>query len=119
MLKEITMMPQGYSLNKTDGTATRFEPASANIQEDLHQGRGPLEKMTAKRRMKLPVWAVILDVLGAFMLAAGIILLNGGAGLLDVSSAEVRGPAIALIVIGVLLMMPLIAVIVHRARSTR
>ena len=53
------------------------------------------------------------------MLAAGIILLNGGAGLLDVSSAEVRGPAIALIVIGVLLMMPLIAVIVHRARSTR
>ena len=75
--------------------------------------------MTTKRKTKLPVWAVILDVLGAFMLAAGIILLNGGAGLLDVSSTEVRGPAIALIVIGVLLMMPLIAVIVLKARSPR
>lgn len=75
--------------------------------------------MTTKRKMKLPAWAVILDVLGAFMLAAGIILLNGGAGLVDVSSTDVRGPAIALIVIGVLLMMPLIAVIVLKARSPR
>ena len=75
--------------------------------------------MTAKRKMKLPVWALILDVLGALMLAAGIILLNGGAGLLDVGSTEVRGPAIVLIVIGALLMMPLIAVIVLKARSPR
>ena len=75
--------------------------------------------MTTKRKMKLPVWALILDVLGALMLAAGIILLNGGSGLLDVGSTEVRGPAIALIVIGALLMMPLIAVIVLKARSPR
>jgi len=71
--------------------------------------------MMTKRNMKLPVWAVILDVLGALMLAAGIILLNGGAGLIDVGSTEVRGPAFTLIVIGVLLMMPLIVVVIQRA----
>ena len=75
--------------------------------------------MTTKRKIKLPVWAVILDVLGALMLAAGIILLNGGAGLLDVSPTEVAGPAIALIVIGVLLMTPLIVVVIRRAASQR
>ena len=119
MPKELSMMPQGSAANKTDGTATRFEPTWSNIREDSQQGRGPIETMTTKRKMKLPAWAVILDVLGAFMLAAGIILLNGGAGLVDVSSTEVRGPAIALIVMGVLLMMPMIAVIVLKARSPR
>jgi len=74
--------------------------------------------MTTKPKLNLPVWAVLLDVLGALMLAAGIILLNGGAGLLEVSADEVKGPGIALIVIGVILMVPLIVVILLKARSS-
>jgi hypothetical protein len=79
-------------------------------------GKGP---MNEERKIKLPIWAVILDVIGALLLAAGLILLNGGAGLVNADPAEMKGPGIALIVMGVLLMVPLIAVILVRARSLR
>jgi hypothetical protein len=75
--------------------------------------------MNDKRKIKLPIWAVLLDVIGALLLATGLILLNGGAGLVNADPADMQGPGIALIVMGVLLMMPLIAVIFVRARSAR
>lgn len=75
--------------------------------------------MNEERKIRLPIWAVILDVIGALLLAAGLILLNGGAGLVSADPADMRGPGIALTVMGVLLMVPFIAVMLIRARSLR
>lgn len=73
--------------------------------------------MNEPKQFKLPAWVILLDVLGALLLAAGLIVLTGGAGLLDADPDSLKAPAIALIVIGALLMLPLIVVVVARVRS--
>jgi ABC-type glycerol-3-phosphate transport system permease component len=57
----------------------------------------------------IPLWALLLDVLGAIAVAAGIYALVADTGF--------RNAGVALIIIGALLMIPLVIVIVVRARN--
>jgi hypothetical protein len=72
----------------------------------------------SKQKRGLPVWAVILDVLGTLLLAAGIYGIVSG----ELPFAEGLDPVwigIALILVGALLMMPLVVVLVQRAAVAR
>ena len=75
--------------------------------------------MEEKTQIKLPIWAILLDVFGTLLLAAGLFGLFGGDELLSALPFDLREISIALIVVGALLMLPLIIVIVQRAVSTR
>lgn len=65
----------------------------------------------------IPIWTIVLDVIGTLFVAGGLFLLVSDGNLLGMEAAGFRGPAIALIVVGVMLMAPLVAVIIRRAGS--
>ena len=56
-----------------------------------------------------PVWALLLDIVGTLLLAIGIYGV--------VSAQLARSLAVALIIIGVFMMMPLVIVLVQRLSS--
>lgn len=73
--------------------------------------------MTEQR--KLPGWALALDIVGTLFLAAGLF------GLFAVDSLQLPGAetlealAIPIIVLGIVLMIPLIAITIRNALSSR
>jgi hydrogenase-4 membrane subunit HyfE len=66
----------------------------------------------------LPVWALILDVLGTLLIAAGIYGIVSGE-LPFAEGLEAGWIAVALILAGAVLMMPLVVVLVQRAAAAR
>lgn len=75
--------------------------------------------MSEQSKGILPVWAVLLDVVGTLLLAAGLFGRFAGADLLASLPVDLRSISIALIVVGALLMLPLIIVILQRVISPR
>lgn len=70
-----------------------------------------VEMNEGDRKFDLPAWAIVLDVIGTLLLAAGIYALVGGDDLLFSDFLDIRPFAIPLIVAGVLLMLPLVGVL--------
>lgn len=73
--------------------------------------------MESNQKFRLPLWAIVLDILGTVMLVLGILALFGGDGALFPETPEIRALAFVLIFAGVLLMLPLIIIIIRRATS--
>ncbi len=73
--------------------------------------------MTEQR--KLPAWALALDIVGTLFLAAGLL------GLFAVDSLQLPGAdtletlAVPLVILGILLMIPLVAIAVLNAVSSK
>jgi hypothetical protein len=67
------------------------------------------------RKSVLPVWAIILDLIGTLVLVVGILAQFGGEGALFPESPETRALAYVLILAGVLLMAPLVVILIRRA----
>ena len=68
----------------------------------------------SSQKHSFPVWALVLDVLGTLLLAAGIYSVVTG----ELPFAEGLEPGyigVALIIVGALLMMPLLVVLVQRS----
>ncbi len=81
-------------------------------------GRADLEvstKMAGQQKIRLPVWAIVLDVIGALLLALGIFGLVGGQTLPLPAFLDVRALSIVIIFAGVLLMLPMIVIIIRQA----
>ena len=68
--------------------------------------------------MKLPAWAILLDVIGTLLIAAGIFGLAAAEETLSGLPVNLAETAVALIVLGALLMLPLVLVVVQRVRSS-
>lgn len=66
----------------------------------------------------LPKWAIILDVFGTLLLGGGIFMLVSDGELLGTPTAELRGLATGMIVIGGLLMVPLVVAAVKRVTTS-
>ena len=65
----------------------------------------------------LPKWAIVLDVFGTLLIGIGIFCLVSAGDILGIPSIELRGPAIGMIVTGVMLMGPLVVAAVKRRRA--
>ena len=70
------------------------------------------------QKRKLPIWALVLDVLGTLLLAAGIYSVVVGE-LPFVKGVELGYIGIALIIVGALLTMPLVLVLVQRSMARK
>jgi hypothetical protein len=73
--------------------------------------------MEESGKSSLPVWAIILDLIGTLVLVAGILAQFGGAGALLPDTPETRALGFVLILAGVLLMAPLVVILIRRAIS--
>ena len=71
--------------------------------------------MTGKPALPFPIWMIALDVMGTLLLGLGLFGLYGGLAVDDMSPAEIQSAAVALIVFGVLLMLPLVVTLVRKA----
>lgn len=71
--------------------------------------------MQENRKIQLPAWSIILDLIGTLFLALGIYAQFVGGELLFSEFLDLRQYAIILILIGVLLMMPLVLHLVRRS----
>jgi len=75
--------------------------------------------MSDESRPKLPMWALMLDIVGTLFLAAGLFLEFGGTDMLASAPDSLRAMAIVLIVLGIFLMVPLVVVLVKRATAAK
>ena len=75
--------------------------------------------MSDKPSFTLPMWALILDVIGTLLLAAGLVGLFAAAPFLSSLPFDLSEMAIVLVILGVLLMVPLIVVLIQRAVSPK
>lgn len=73
--------------------------------------------MEGRNNPQLPIWAIILDVIGALLLALGIIAQFGGDAVALPEFLDVRAFSIVLIFAGLLLMVPMIIIVIRRATS--
>lgn len=64
---------------------------------------------------RIPIWALILDIVGTLCLAAGLYGLFAGGDPPFSDVVDLRANAVALIVIGILLMIPLLVAVIRRA----
>ena len=69
------------------------------------------------RKRRLPFGVVILDLLGTLLLATGIYGMLGGDDLLFAKYVDLQEIAVALVIVGALMMTPLIFVMVRRAAA--
>ena len=67
-------------------------------------------------RPRIPVWTLILDVLGTLALAAGLYGQFASGELLFADFVDLRANAVALIVVGVLLIVPAMVAMVLMLR---
>jgi len=63
----------------------------------------------------LPIWAVILDLFGTLLIAGGIFVVVAEGELLGRPAIELRGLAIGMIVVGIMLIVPLVVAVIQRA----
>lgn len=75
--------------------------------------------MDNSHKRGLPIWTVILDVIGTLVLALGVFGLVGGNERIFPEFIDNQAFSIVLIFAGVLLMVPLIIVLIRRATSQR
>lgn len=68
------------------------------------------------KRPRIPVWALILDVFGTVVLAAGLYGQFASGELLFADVVDLRANAVALIVAGVILIVPAMIALVLMAR---
>lgn len=73
--------------------------------------------MEDRNNPQLPIWAIMLDVIGALLLALGIIAQFGGDAIALPEFLDVRAFSIVLIFAGLLLMVPMIIIVIRRATS--
>ena len=57
---------------------------------------------------RFPIWAIVLDVFGTLIAAAGIFLVVSEGEMMGMASDDLTGLGIGLIVVGVMLMVPLV-----------
>lgn len=67
----------------------------------------------------LPIWAIVLDVFGTVLVGGGIYVLVSSAEFMGMQPADLKGPAIAMITVGGMLMVPLLVAIVKLANAKR
>lgn len=75
--------------------------------------------MDNSHRPGLPIWAIILDVIGTLIFALGVFGLIAGGERIFPEFIDNQAFSIVLIFAGVLLMVPLIIVVIRRATSQR
>ncbi len=75
--------------------------------------------MEDRQKTGLPLWAIILDVLGTLVLVLGIYAQIAGDDFLASASIDSNALSIVLILAGVLLMLPLVIAVIKRAASSR
>ena len=75
--------------------------------------------MSDKATFSIPMWALILDVIGTLLLAAGLVGVFAAAPFLSSLPFDLSEMAVVLIILGVLLMVPLIVVVIQRAVSPK
>ena len=75
--------------------------------------------MSDKPSFSLPMWALILDVIGTLLLAAGLVGMFMDPQFPSSLPVDLGEMAIVLIILGVLLMVPLIVVVIQRAVSPK
>ncbi len=75
--------------------------------------------MNEKQAASIPMWALLLDVIGTLVLAAGLVGMFVDAPFLTSLPFNPSEMAVVLIILGVLLMAPLIVVLVQRAVAPR
>ena len=73
--------------------------------------------MTRRDPLPWPPWVLALDVLGAVLIAFGIIGLVGGVVPESIDAGLVRALSITAIVVGALLTLPFIVTVVRQAAS--
>ena len=66
-----------------------------------------------------PVWAIVLDVFGTLLVAGGVFVLASDGEVAGIQVAELRGPAIAMLVVGGMLMVPLVVSVIKRVNVGR
>lgn len=74
--------------------------------------------MQDKRKIRFPAWAVILDLFGTLLLAAGIYAQIAGDDQVFPEFLRVQEFSILLILLGVLLMLPLVIVVIRQVVSS-
>lgn len=75
--------------------------------------------MEDRNNPRLPIWAIILDVIGALLLALGILALISVDTLALPEFLDASAFGVVLIFAGLLLTLPLIIILVRRATSQR
>jgi len=75
--------------------------------------------MTDRQSLPWPIWVLALDVIGALLVAVGIIGLVEGVLPDSIDAERVRPLAIASIVIGALLMLPFVVTVIRQATGAR
>jgi hypothetical protein len=75
--------------------------------------------MEDKQKTGLPLWAILLDVLGTLVLVLGIYAQIAGDDFLAPASIDSNALSIVLIIAGVLLMLPLVIAVIKRAAASR
>ena len=75
--------------------------------------------MSEQQTASIPLWALLLDVIGTLILAAGLVGMFVDAPFLTSLPFNLNNMAVVLIILGVLLMVPLIVVLVQRAVAPR
>jgi len=73
--------------------------------------------MKKKPKVSLPISLLVLDIIGTLLLALGLYALFGGRLGLFSEIGDSRQLAIALIIAGGLMMLPLVVMIVRRATN--
>lgn len=85
----------------------------------VRNGNEEIRDMNRNSISGLPIWAIILDVFGTVLVGAGIYVLVSGAKFMGMQPADLKGPAIAMITVGGMLMVPLLVAIVKLANANR
>ena len=70
-------------------------------------------------KLNLPVWTIILDVFGTLLVGGGIFFLVSDGDVLGMRVDEHRGLAIAMLVVGGMLMVPLLVAVVRQMNASR
>ena len=75
--------------------------------------------MSDRNRLPWPIWALILDVVGTLLLAAGLYGMFGGDDLVFAEIVDLHALGIPLVIFGVLLIAPFVAFTISHARTRR
>lgn len=73
--------------------------------------------MSEDRKIRLPVWLLILDAIGTLFIVLGIYAQFGGTAPFFPDSPEIRQYSVALILAGILLILPLVLMLIKRSKS--
>ena len=85
----------------------------------MRGGSGRLGRMNEPKKLIWPVWVLVLDFVGMFLVAVGIYALVATGPLPFADTIDLRALAIPLIIIGALMFAPLILMTLAHIRGSR